>query len=301
MVENALYLFPDALQRVTAMADGNQGKGFFAADLDPAIDSKTVLPRNANTEAILATKPDVVVMKNSLAGRIGEPLERMGIRTVYLDLESPEAWMTDLDKLGALFGDQARAETLKDLFNSRIERVTRGVDGLADSEKPRTLFLYWSVVDGSSAVNIPPMDWIQSRMVQMAGGLPVWEGSGSEKSWARTGVEQIAAWNPDVIVVAAYHADAVGIVRVIRNDPVWSGLNAVRSGEVYPFPSDYHSWDQPDVRWLLGLQWMAGILHPESFRDLDMEAEARKFYYEMFGMDQQAFTRYIVPRLSGID
>jgi iron complex transport system substrate-binding protein len=209
--------------------------------------------------------------------------------------------MTDLDKLGALFGDQARAKTLKGLFNSRIERVTRGVAGLDDSEKPRTLFLYWSVVDGASAVNIPPMTWIQSRMVQMAGGLPVWEGSGTEKSWTKTGVEQIAAWNPDVIVVAAYHTDAVGIVDEIRTDPVWSGLNAVRNGEVYAFPSDYHSWDQPDVRWLLGLQWLAGVLHPESFKGLDMVDEARKFFFEMFGMNQQAFEKYIIPKLSGID
>ncbi len=147
LVENALYLFPEAKDRVTAMADGDQGSGFFIGDIDPGIGSKVILPRTANTEAVLALKPDTVVLKNFLKKRMGEPLERVGVNTVYLDLETPEAWMEDLVILGELFDNPSRAVELQDLFRSRISAVEKPLVNISDDQKPRTLLLYRSVKD----------------------------------------------------------------------------------------------------------------------------------------------------------
>ena len=301
LVENALYLFPEAVDQVVAMADGNQGRGFFAGDIDPGIDGKTVLPRTANTEAILALQPDIVVLKNFLEKRMGEPLERVGVKTIYLDLETPEAWMEDLVVLGELFDDSERAEELQEMFRARIAVVEKPLKNLHDSEKPRTLVLYRSVKDGVKAVNVPPLSWIQTQMVEMAGGEPVWGDADFGERWTRTGIEQIAAWDPDVIFVAAYHMDAVDAVDELIQDSTWSSLRAVKNGNIHAFPADYHSWDQPDVRWLLGLQWMAATLHPELFPGLDMESEARTFFNEMFFIDDTAFNEYIKPRLTGLN
>jgi len=301
LVENALYLFPEAYDQLIAMADGNQGRGFFPGDIDPDISEKTVLPRTANTETVLALQPDIVVMKNFLERRMGEPLERVGIETVYLDLETPEAWMKDLLVLGDLFENKARAEELLALFQSRIDAVEDALTMLDDNQKPRTLVLYRSVKDGVKAVNVPPLSWIQTRMVEMAGGEPVWSDADFGERWTRTGIEQIAAWDPDVILVAAYHVNAVDAVEELIQDPAWASLRAVRNGDIHPFPADYHSWDQPDVRWLLGLQWMAVTLHPEIFGDVDMESEARVFFKDMFFLDDEAFDNYIKPRLTGLN
>jgi len=301
MVENALYLFPEAFDRVVAVADGDQGRGFFIGDLDSMIHSKTVLPRRANTEAILALRPDVVVMKKSAKSSMGEPLERLKIATFYLDLESPEAWMNDLETVGRLFDNPDRVYTLKNHFTSRISFVTGKTSALQDQEKPRTLFLYWSVKNGVTTVNIPPISWMQTHMVQMAGGIPVWMEAENTDGWIRTGIEQIAAWDPDKIIVAAYHIDAPEAVKIIKSDAIWSEFRAVKNGEVYAVPTDYHSWDQPDVRWLLGLQWLASVLHPNLFDDLDMLEEAMRFYQDMFGMTHQEFNTYVRPKLIGLD
>ncbi len=301
LTENALYLFPEAVNQVVAMADGNQGRGFFAGDIDPGIIGKTVLPRTANTEAILALQPDIVVLKDFLKKRMGEPLERVGIKTIYLDLETPEAWMADLVALGELFDNSERAEELQKMFRTRIAAVEEPLKSLQESEKPRTLVLYRSVKDGVKAVNVPPLSWIQTRMVEMAGGEPVWVDADFGERWTTTGIEQIAAWDPDVILVAAYHMDAVDAVDELTQDSTWSSLRAVKSGNIHAFPADYHSWDQPDVRWLLGLQWMAATLHPELFPGLDMESEARIFFNEMFFIDDTAFNEYIKPRLTGLN
>ena len=298
MVQNALYLFPEAYGGLVAAADGNQGNGSFMADLDPGAGEKTILPRTANTEAVLALRPDVVVMKNFMRTRMGAPLEQMGIDTFYLDLESPEAWMADLAKLGDLFDNPERAAELQELFRERIETVTGAFEGMADREKPSTLFLYWSVRDGVSAVNVPPVSWIQTSMVEMAGGNPVWKDAELSDRWTKVGLEQIAAWNPDHIVVAAYHVPTPTAVEAIKSDPLWSSLKAVRAGNVHGFPVDYHSWDQPDARWLLGLTWLAAELHPERFPGLEMESEARAFYRDFFFMDDKAYDRMILPRLN---
>ncbi|MCK5736441.1 MAG: hypothetical protein KAH21_08185, partial [Spirochaetaceae bacterium] len=59
--------------------------------------------------------------------------------------------------------------------------------------------------------------------------------------------------------------------------------------------------DQPDVRWLLGLQWMASVLHPELYPEIDMEFETRKFFREMFFIDDSNFNEFIKPRLTGLN
>lgn len=301
MVENALYLFPEAHQQVVAVTNGNQGRGLFVADIDPGIDENALLPRNANTEEIIALQPDVVVMKNFMKQRMGEPLERVGIDTVYLDLETPEAWDRDLETLGVLFGNEERAAELRESFRKWTEEATRPLADLTEAEKPEVLFLYWSVRDGESSVNLPPLSYIQTRMVTMAGGKPVWRDAELGERWTRTGVEQVAAWDPDAIVVVAYHIDAGEAVEILAGDPTWSRLRAIREGRIHAFPADYHSWDQPDARWLLGLSWLAATLHPEGYPDLDMTAEARRFYRDMYGLDEASFDTLILPRLTGID
>lgn len=301
MIENALYMFPEAADRLVAMADGDQGSGFFAADIDGNIGVKTILPRNANTEAILAQNPDMVVMKDFLKSRMGEPLERIGIPTLYLNLETPETWMADIEKLGSMFGNPDRASELQLFFNERMSKVEDSLEGLTVNEKPRTLLLYWSVRDGSTTVNIPPLSWMQTRMVEMAGGIPVWKNADLGERWTQTGIEQIAAWDPDVIVLAAYHIHASEALDAILSDSTWSSLRAVRNGDILGFPVDYHSWDQPDGRWILGLQWLASSLHPDRFPGLDMKSEAISFYRDFYNMDADAFNRLIDQRLSGLD
>jgi len=301
IVTNALYLFPEASSRLIGVADGNQGNGFFASDMDPSFKDKTILPRQAGTETVLALKPDMAVMKDFMKSRMGEPLERMNIRTVYLNLETPETWMEDLDKLGELFGNKRRADELKSNIRRRVASVEEPLAKLEEKNKPGVLLLYWNIKDGMMALNVPPLSWIQTRMVEMAGGVPVWKDADLGGRWTLTGIEQIALWDPDVILVAAYHVSAVEAVEKIKNDDIWRQIRAVASNRIHAFPGDYYSWDQPDIRWLLGLKWLATILHPDYFREVNMVDEARAFYEEVYEMGEAEFNSLILPRLTGLN
>ena len=70
------------------------------------------------------------------------------------------------------------------------------------------------------------------------------------------------------------------------------------TGVTLPFPGDFYSWDQPDTRWILGLMWIAKVLHPELFAATDLKDEIRYFYSFLYGLDDETIEREIIPRIS---
>jgi iron complex transport system substrate-binding protein len=76
-------------------------------------------------------------------------------------------------------------------------------------------------------------------------------------------------------------------------------MNAVKNGKIYAFATDLYSWDQPDPRWILGLTWMAGKLHPDLFPGLDIKKEAQTFYTTLYGLDEAGFQDKIIPTFTG--
>jgi iron complex transport system substrate-binding protein len=160
--------------------------------------------------------------------------------------------------------------------------------------------LYYNNKDGNVAFNVPPTAWIQTRMVKMAGGDPVWTDANLGGSWTQVSLEQIAAWDADQIFIIAYRNDPTEIVADLKTDPTWKALRATRNGQLYAFPGDLYSWDQPDTRWILGLTWLGGQLHPESFPDLDIIAEAQDFYETLYNLDSAFFNAQILPIFTGV-
>ena len=97
---------------------------------------------------------------------------------------------------------------------------------------------------------------------------------------SRLPMEQIAAWNPDVIIVGT--APNEESRRAILNDPRWSQIKAVRTGRVYVNPSGVYLWDRHSAEAALQVLWAAKTLHPTRFRDLDLEKETKTFYAKFF-------------------
>ena len=297
MLTDAAYLFPEASSRVVALGKGVQYKLDFAPAIDPAYGSKTVLGKDAGVEQIAAAKPDAVFLKTSNASTLGKPLEAVGVKVVYFDLETPDAYTREITELGQLFGDPARAEKVNAMFSARVARVTDAVAGAAS--KPRVLVVYYSDKNGTVAFNVSPKSWINVSEVQLAGGQPVWLDAQLGQSWTPVSLEQIAAWNPDQVYVITYFTDPKATVAKIKADTRWKALKAVQTNSVYAFPGDYYSWDQPDPRWLLGLTWLATKVHPEKFTGLSLDAESRSFYSDLYGLDSAAYDAKVKPNLWG--
>lgn len=301
MAADLVYAFPEARSTVLAVAGTDQGLGSFLQTVDPGFASTPVIDRNAGAEVFAGLKPDLVILKSVMRKSLGAQLASLGLPALYLDLETPDDYYRDIAALGAAFGAKARAAQLAAYYRDVVKRVADGSTAPGAKEgaaKPRVLVLQASLSSGD-ALEVPPKAWMQSILAGMAGGEPVWFGANPGEGWGRVGFEQIAAWNPDVIVVVNYRSEAQAIAASLRKDPRFSALAAGKSGRIFGFPQDWYSWDQPDTRWGLGLLWLAKVLRPEAFSKVDMIAEAREFYRLFYGFDAAGFDRAVLPRLKG--
>jgi iron complex transport system substrate-binding protein len=102
-----------------------------------------------------------------------------------------------------------------------------------------------------------------------------------------------------MIFLIDYAGNASEIAVQLRSNSLWQNLRAVEEGQLYPFGYDFYSWDQPDTRWILGLQWLATRIHPDLTGDLDILAEVNSFYGSLYFLDQETIDREVVPILSG--
>jgi len=296
---DALYLFPEAGQRLAGTVIGRQDPGDFLRFVDPGFEQKTVLAVDAGPEQIAPLKPDVVIMRSFMAEKLGRPLEQLDIPVIYVDLETPEQYLRDIATLGQLFANEERAAEIEAYYQGRMADVEAGLQGLSEEARPRTLLVQYSDQGGELALSVPSAAWLQTMEIELAGGAPVWKEAAQAGGWTVVNLEQIAAWNPAKVIVVSYKGDSAEAADRLRTAPEWQALEAAQQGEIYGFGGDILSWDQPDPRWILGLTWLAKTLHPERFADLDVVEVASQFYSQMYGLDEATFQKQIVPHLKG--
>lgn len=296
MLADAVYLFPEAKQRIVALGNAGQGTGNFIALIDPQYEQKATLAGDVGAEQIAAYQPDLVLLKSYLAESMGKPLETLGIPVIYLDLETPQQYQRDLATLGQIFAQPQRAEQLQSYYQQKVEQIQESVAG---AEKPKVLILQYSDKDGKVAFNVPPQSWMQTILTELAGGDALWKQIELGKGWTQVSFEQIAAWDADQIFIISYFRNSAEVVKELKQDSKWQALRAVQQGNLYGFAGDLYSWDQPDVRWILGLSWLAAKLHPDRFPNYDAVQEVLEFYQTLYGLDETFITEKIIPTFSG--
>jgi iron complex transport system substrate-binding protein len=214
MVTGAMFAFPAAQTQMAAIEGGRfNDPTIFLPLVDATFAEKTNLERNAGPEQIAPVNPDAIVLKTS-AQELGASLEQLGVPVVYVDMESVEQYFTDLRTMGALLNTPERAEELIAYYQERLDRVAAATAGVAEEDKPSVLMIQYSEEGGEVAFEVPPAEWIQTRLVELAGGVPVWTEASESGGWGTVNLEQIAAWDPDKIFVIAYQTDAAETVEL---------------------------------------------------------------------------------------
>lgn len=298
LIINTLYLFPEAKERVAHVEYRSQTSHLFMPLVDPLAKQKADLEKDSGAEQIAPLKPDIVLMKSYLKTDLGDPIEQLGIKVFYLNLETPEAFFSEVEMLGKLFGNPQRSQKIVQYYQDRVQMIEKKVKDIPADQRPEVLILQYSVKGGETAFSVPPVDWLQTRMVEVAGGQPVWRDISASGGWTVVSLEQIAAWDPEILFIVDYSGSAPQVVADLQQNDSWKSLPAMAAGKVYPFPCDFLSWDQPDSRWILGQMWLAKMLHPETFADLDMGAETIDFYQQMYGLSAEQIESEVLPLLA---
>ena len=299
MVQDAIFMFADAREKVIALENRSQSAFSFLPLVDPGLEEKEIFEKNVGPEQIAAVQPDLVLMKSFMAEQLGEPLGQINLPVLYLDLETPEAFYQDIQTLGQVFGDEKRAEEITEFYQSRVSKIEENVIGISEDQKPDVLILQYSDRDGEVAFKVPPVSWLQTRLVEISGGHPVWKEIDTGGGWVVVNLEQIAAWDPDQVFIISYDGNASEITEELMENPIWSNFRAVQDDQLFAFAYDIYSWDQPDTRWILGLQWLATKIQPELNSNIDIMEEVNAFYSVLYGMDQETIDANVIPILTG--
>ena len=238
--------------------------------IDPDLPEKYTR-RKPSLEEILARRPDIVLASRQIDIEATQELMRFGIPVVLLFAEDVEGVKGAARLLGRIFGEEKRAEELISYFEGAVERIASAIEerGL---RRPRVLFV------GTRPFRVASGEMYQSHLIELAGGTPVT--AGLKGYWQDVDIEQILAWDPEVIFIAPYGRVQPGD---LLGDPLWGAVSAVRGGRVHKMPRVFSPWDIPTPESFLGLLWMASKIHPEL--DIDIASEAVSFYRDFYGYE----------------
>ena len=228
-----------------------------------------------NIETLIGARPDVILMAYGGAPpKWLETIEAYHIPVVLMPNDSLESLKTTVRMTGEVLG-QSESKVAQEYiryFDDNIRRVTQITNKIPDSARPKVLHTASAgilTVDGQRSVID---DWIH-----IAGGVNAADVVGLGRP---VSMEQVAAWNPDVIIVGT--APNRRNRQAILDDPRWSQIKAVRDGKVFVNPSGAYLWDRHSAEAALQVLWAAKQLHPALFAALDLNKETKQFYARFF-------------------
>ena len=223
-------------------------------------------------EGCAALEPDLVILPLKLQ-ESAEALEQLGINALVVNPEDMDLLEETLDLLGQATGSSERAHALMD-YNAETEAEMAQL--LADAEKPSVY-----LAGNSSYLSTAGSKMYQNTLIELGGGENV-AAELEDDYWADISYEQLLAWNPDVIVIAA---DADYTKEDLLADSQLAGLTAVQNGAVYALPSAFEAWDSPVPSGVLGIRWMASALHGDLYSLEQFRQDAADFYKEFYGVE----------------
>lgn len=192
--------------------------------------------------------------------------------SVYEFKENVKAQIT---LFGDLLGPDAkvRADKYNSYFDKKIAQILSITSKIDRKNKPAVYYggLRSSLMNGQGKDSF--MHWI----TEISGGnyLP----QALDDNHAKATTEQVLSWEPDMIFLSGY----VDSIDIMKKDPRWASIKAVKNGKVYRIPRGIYPWDHASGEGVLLMIYMAKIFHPDQFKDWDMTREMKTFYSEVYG------------------
>lgn len=236
-------------------------------------------PRELNIEQAIALRPDLLLVPGRNRDLI-EGLEARGLTGVFgVIAEDLDQLRTTIASLGKALGEEDKAEKFIKYYDETLACIADRTKDLAEEEKP---LVYIAGRDG--LLSTCGKDMYQHSVIQMAGGRNAGGDDslgGAAQGWFKVSPEQLINWDPDYILVVRYGVEVTP--EQILSDPRFQGVSAVRNGRVLWFPSNLNSWDFPAPQAVLGVQWLARLLHPDKFADMDLQKDVDEFFRTFYG------------------
>lgn len=240
------------------------------ADL-PTLGRLTGRGNTANVEVVLQSRPDLIIDYGTVSPTLASLADRVQQQTgiPYLLLDGDFDRMPGaIRQIGFASGEEGRAEALARYAQETVSDIKRRVVKVPPSRRPR---VYYG--RGPQGLNTGLAGSITTEFIEQLGAINVAAGLG-HGGLVQVSIEQVLAWNPDVIVTidSSFYALA-------RTHPQWRDLPAISAGRLFLAPTLPFGWIDfpPSINRLIGLRWLARILYPDAFPE-DLRPIVRDFY-----------------------
>ena len=228
--------------------------------------------RGANMETLLSLKPQIILAWKSdfVMKEVEKTFAKFNIPVFFIQEDLVEDEPNAIRSAGRALGKEARAETLAKDAEARLAYVAKIRDSIPKDKRPKVYY-----AEGADGLSTECEASFHFSPFKFVGVRPAFECTqktmvGLEK----VNMEQILAEDPDIIV-----ASDEAFFKSVWSDKKWAGLKAVKNKKVYLTPKDpVNILDRPpSFMRILGVEWLASIIHPQEFKK-DILKETASFY-----------------------
>ena len=227
---------------------------------------------NLNVEELALADPQVIIDLGRVMPSGTEDMDTLqqqtGIPTVFL-ASSAETMPETYRVLGKLLNRQEKAEQLAD-FCDRVYSRTLSIMEQVGDRKVTALY-----IKGEQGLNVLAKDAVHAETLDLlTNNLAVVNNPSSKGSGNEVTMEQIALWNPELILF-----DSDSIYDSVSEMDTWKELTAIAAGNYLEVPEGPWNWmgTPPAAQRYLGMIWLTAQLYPE-YCDYDAKAEILEFY-----------------------
>ncbi|HDZ8013400.1 TPA: ABC transporter substrate-binding protein [Citrobacter amalonaticus] len=283
---------------VGVMANWKQQLGDGYARLAPELAQKTALGdlTHVDPEQLVALHPQVVFVTNYAPQEMIDKISSLGIPVVAISLrhdaageqtkmnptmaDEEQAYDRGLREGIALIGDivnkPQEAKALIDATDKGRKLVSDRLQAIPEDQRVRAYMANPDLTTYGSGK-------YTGLMMAHAGALNV--AASTVKGFKPVAMEQVIAWNPQVIFVQDRYPK---VVDEILQSPQWQVIDAVKNHRVYLMPDYAKAWGYPMPEAMgIGELWMAKKLYPQKFTDIDMRSVANDWYQRFYRTDYQ--------------
>jgi iron complex transport system substrate-binding protein len=238
-----------------------------------------------NYENVIAANPTIAFSVTSIndtnideADKLSESL---GIPVVMVSsdlLEAPEVYKF----MGELFGVEEQAEKLATYAQNTFDDIA--TMNIPEDEK---VSMYYG--NGQDSLETAPAGSSHGQIIDLVNAVNAADLELGDGSRVQISLEQLLAWNPDVIVVNGEpksNLSGASAAEEILTNPDFASLKAVQEGKVYGTPNAPFSWVDrpPGPNRIIGMRWLSGLIYPE-YLDFDVDEEVREFFSLFYHVD----------------
>jgi len=262
-------------------------------NLEGCIDTGSIYLDSFSMEKLIDAKPDLVILAPYQAKKLGDginTIKNLGIPIAVVDYNSftLEKHIKSTEILGKLLGTEERAKELIENYKKQTEDVENKLKEIPENEFKSVYFELAS--QGPETYGNSYGDSLWGNILKTAKCNNIAQGKITD--YGPLNPEYVISSNPQLIIFSGQTNSkdqgkqrfemgfdvkserALETMNMYLKRPGWENLNAVKNKEIYGV-------DHSGLRTLYDyvyLQYIAKVIHPEKFADVDPLANLNEFY-----------------------